>query len=85
MEQCALKNVNNCLNSSIYSYLKTSGSKSSILYLNVHFFSTPVLIRDLWHFLTVIFPHWCLICVILSDEDRQKVFVPSCLAAEYFS
>jgi hypothetical protein len=39
MGQHALKNVNNCLNTNIYSYLETSGGQSSILYLNVvHFF-----------------------------------------------
>jgi hypothetical protein len=39
----ALKNLNNCLNINIYSYLKTSGGQSSILYLNaVHFFNTSV-------------------------------------------
>jgi hypothetical protein len=35
MEQRALKNVNNCLNTNIYSYLDTSGDQSSNLYLNV--------------------------------------------------
>jgi len=35
MEQCALKNVNNCLNTNIYSYLETYGGQSSNLYLNV--------------------------------------------------
>jgi len=41
MEQPTLKNVNNCLNSNIYSYSATSGGKSSNLYLNVvHFFDT---------------------------------------------
>jgi hypothetical protein len=39
MEQHALKNVNNCLNTNIYSYLDTSCGQSSNLYLNVnHFF-----------------------------------------------
>ncbi len=39
MEQRALKNVNNCLNTNIYSYLETYGGQSSNLYLNfVHFF-----------------------------------------------
>jgi hypothetical protein len=34
------KNVNNCLNTNIYSYLETSGYQSSNLYLNVvHFFN----------------------------------------------
>ncbi len=43
MEQYALKNLNNCLNTNIYSYLETSGGQSSNLYLNVgHFFNTRV-------------------------------------------
>jgi hypothetical protein len=43
MEQHALKIVNNCLNSNIYSYLETSGRQSSNLYLNiVHFYNTSV-------------------------------------------
>jgi hypothetical protein len=35
MEQRTLKNVCNCLNTNIYSYLETSGGKSYNLYLNV--------------------------------------------------
>jgi hypothetical protein len=43
MEQCALKNVNNDLNTNIYSYLETSGAQSYNTYLNVvHFFNTSV-------------------------------------------
>jgi hypothetical protein len=43
MEQHALKIVNNCFNTNIYSYLETSGGQSSNLYLNVaHFFNTSV-------------------------------------------
>jgi hypothetical protein len=43
MEQRALKNVNNGLNTNIYSYLETSGGQSYNLYLNfVHFFNTSV-------------------------------------------
>jgi hypothetical protein len=43
MEQRALKNVNDCLNTDIYSYLETSGDESSNLYLNVvHFFNTSL-------------------------------------------
>ncbi len=38
MEQRTLKNVNNCLNTNVYSYLETSGGKSYILYLNVDHF-----------------------------------------------
>jgi hypothetical protein len=42
-EQHAIQNVNNCLNTNIYSYLETSGGQSSNLYLNVvHFFNTSV-------------------------------------------
>jgi len=41
MEQHTLKNVNNCLNTNIFSYLETSGGQSSDPYLNVgHFFNT---------------------------------------------
>jgi hypothetical protein len=43
MEQRAIKNVSNCLNSNIYSYLETSGCESSSLYFSVvHFFNTSV-------------------------------------------
>jgi hypothetical protein len=42
-EQHALKNVNNCLNTYIHSYLETSGGQSSYAYLNVvHFFNARV-------------------------------------------
>jgi hypothetical protein len=38
-----LKNVNDCLNTNICSYLETCGGQSSNLYLNVvHFFNTGV-------------------------------------------
>jgi len=41
MEWRAFKNVNNCFNTNIYSYLETSGGQSSDLYLNVvPFFDT---------------------------------------------
>jgi hypothetical protein len=39
MEQRTLKNVNNCLNTNIYSFLMTSGGQKSNLYLNVVHFS----------------------------------------------
>jgi len=43
MEQHALRNVNSCLNTNIYSYLDTSGGQNSNLYLNaVQFFNTSV-------------------------------------------
>ncbi len=43
MEQHTLNNVNNCLNTNIFSYLDTSVGQSSNLYLNVvHFFNTSV-------------------------------------------
>jgi hypothetical protein len=43
MEQCTLRNVNNYLNTNIYSYLETSGGQSSNLNLKVaHFFNTSV-------------------------------------------
>ncbi len=37
------KNVKNCLNTNLYSYLETSGGQSTNLYFNVvHFFNTGV-------------------------------------------
>jgi hypothetical protein len=43
MEQCTLENVNNILNTNIYSYFDTSGGQSSNIYLNAaHFFNTGV-------------------------------------------
>jgi len=72
MEQCALKNVNNCLkNTNIYSYLDTSGAQSSNLYLNVFFFlSTPVLIRHLWQLKTFVFLHRCAIWAVLFSQSK---------------
>ncbi len=78
MEHHTLKNVNNCFNTNIYSYLKTSGGQSSNLYINAAHFSTPVLIWHLWQFKTVVFLHWCLIHVVLSgwveSDDIIKSF-----------
>ncbi len=43
MEQRTLRNVNNCLDTNMYSYLETSVGQSSNLYLiAVHFFNTGV-------------------------------------------
>ncbi len=50
-----LKNVNNCLNTNIYSHIETSGGQSCNLYWNAVHFSTPVLIRHLWQLKTVAF------------------------------
>ncbi len=43
MEQHTFENVNNCLNTIIYSYLETSVGQSSNLYLNVvHFLNASI-------------------------------------------
>ncbi len=43
MEQHSFKNLNNCLNINIYSYLETFGGQSSNPYLNaINFFYTRV-------------------------------------------
>ncbi len=43
MEQHTFKNVNNYLNTNIYSYSETPGGQSSNLHLNVvHFFNTSI-------------------------------------------
>jgi hypothetical protein len=60
MELHALKNINNCMNTNINSYLETSGGQSSNPYLNV-LFLTPELIRNLSQLKTAVFLHWCLI------------------------
>jgi hypothetical protein len=33
----------------------------------------PVLIRHLWQFKTVVFLHWCLICVVLLNRVNLKI------------
>jgi hypothetical protein len=71
MEHRALKNVNNYLNTNIYSYLEKSGGLSFSLSLNVVHCSTQMLIRHLWQLKTVVFPHWCLICVVLLIQLMQ--------------
>jgi hypothetical protein len=72
MEQHTLKNVNNCLDTNIYSYLETSGGQSSNLYLYVVHFFLHHLIRHLWHLKTVVFLHWCLIhAALLVDNVFQ--------------
>ncbi len=61
MEQRALKNVDNCLNTNIYSYLETSGGKSYKIYLNtVHFFNTSVK--------TVVLLHWYPMSAVLLER-----------------
>jgi hypothetical protein len=71
MGQTALKSLANCLNINIYSYLETSGGKSSNLHLNVHF-STSVLFRHVWQLKTVVFLHWCLICAVLFKNSNTN-------------
>jgi hypothetical protein len=61
MKQHALKDVNNCLNTNIYSYVETSDGQSSNPYLNVVHFLTPELIRNLWQLKKAVFQHWFLI------------------------
>ncbi len=51
------KNLNNYLNTHIYSYLETSGGQSFNLYLSVVHFLTPVLIKHLWQLKTIVFLH----------------------------
>jgi hypothetical protein len=68
-ETAHFKNVINCLNTKIYSYLETSGVQSSNLYLNVVHFLTQMLIRHLWQVKTVVFLHWCQIRALQLDFD----------------
>ncbi len=65
MGQHALKNVNNCSNTTIYSYLEISGGQISNPFWNAVHFLTPVLIRHLGQLKTVVFLHWCLLCAVI--------------------
>ena len=47
MEQPTFKNVNNCLNTNIYTYLETFGGQSYNPYLNVvHFFNIQMTVPN---------------------------------------
>ncbi len=66
VEHHALKDVNNCLNTNIYSYLETSGGQRANVYLNfVHFFNNSV--RHLWQLKTVVLLHLCLMSTVLLN------------------
>ncbi len=65
MKQRTLKNVNNCLNTNIYSYLETPVIKIPIHISLLLIISTPELIRHLWQLKTVVLLHRCLICSVL--------------------
>jgi hypothetical protein len=68
------KNVGNCLNTNIYTYLETFGGQSSNPYLNVVHFSTPELIRNLWQLNTAVFLHWYLIHAVPLSKDVDATF-----------
>jgi hypothetical protein len=74
MEQYALKNVNNCLNTNISFYLETSGGQNSNLHLIIVHFLTPVLIRHLWQLETAVFLHRCLLCAVLLHVTAVEKF-----------
>jgi hypothetical protein len=59
------KNVNDSLNTNIYSYLETSCGQSSNLNLLAAHFLTAELIRHIWQLRTVVFLHWCVIHALL--------------------
>jgi hypothetical protein len=75
MEQRASKNVKNCLNTNISSYLDTSGGQSSNLYTNVVHFSTSMSIRYPWQLRTIVFMHWCLKHAVLLGVALYLKFV----------
>ncbi len=77
IEQHALKNVNNCMNSNNNSYLETSGFQSSSIYLNVVLFSTPLLIRHLWQLKTAVFLQQCLMHAVLLYSCYRSIFMAS--------
>ncbi len=61
------------MNTNIYSYLETSGGQSSNLYLKCcSFFSTTVLIRQLWQLKTVVFLFYLKNLTLLSFGDASN-------------
>ncbi len=79
MEKRALKNVNNCLNTNVYSYLETPGGESSNLYYTIVYFFMHLL-----HLKTVVLLHWCLICGVLLEGHALKN-VNNCLNTNIYS
>jgi len=69
------KNVNNCLNTNIYSYLETSNGQSSDLYLKVVRFFNAVLIIHLWQHKTAVFLNCGLIPSSLSTSPKLIIAV----------
>ncbi len=75
MEQHTFKNVNNYLNTNIYSYLETSAGPSSNLYLNVvHFFNTSV--KDICGSLRLLFSSIGVYYVPRHYVERQLRQMP---------
>ncbi len=71
MEQRTLKNVNNYLNTNIYTYLETFGGQSYNLYLNVVHFSTPEIFRHLWQLKNVAFLHQCQLLNVVHFSTSE--------------
>ena len=62
MEQYSLKNVNNFLNTNIYSYLETSGGQSSKSIFKCSSFFQHQCELDICGSLRLIFLQWCHVC-----------------------
>ncbi len=60
-----LKNLSSCYNIKFTFYYVTSGGQNYCLYFYSVHFSTPQLIRHLWHLNTAVFLHRSLICPVL--------------------
>ncbi len=75
MEQHTFKNVNNCLNTNIYSYLEKSGGQNYNPYLNVdHFFNTRVNSTS-GQLKTVDILYWYLIrAILLYSVISEAIF-----------
>jgi hypothetical protein len=69
MEQSAFNNINNCLNTNIYSYFETSGGQSSNLHLDIVYFFNTMLIRHVWQLKKIVSLKWCLKCAVLNSQS----------------
>ncbi len=83
-----LKNVNNCLNTNIYSYLETSGVQSSNPYLNVlHFFNARVNQKSVAAqgscFPALVSNMCCSIVASLTDDSGGDVYERNVFIMQY--
>jgi hypothetical protein len=78
------RNVSNCLNTNICSYLRDIWGVKVLIHIKILFiFSTPELIRNLWQFKTAVSLHWCAMTVCLTPINQNNLFKSNCTRITY--